>query len=364
MEFKTWVEVSIERMETLKILELPDVFTTEPGAGRIRVVEQSEICSAALHQWNTEQPTIAVLPTSRPLVSFHPNVHVVPYSDHSSYQELEEFVSALKPISLVPIIGNCVPGGLSALLPSKRRHEILVPESVRHYMLRQPERQLSSSTYTSLRRRHLHPLAPKGVVFESPGRGTRTSFVEESESECLEQDVSEEEMDTESSGRDSDCILVDTSKRFTPDRNRRGAGDMWNLSIVQTVSEELDMAESVQLAQSNCAPVEILANTKTCLKPVRARKRPPETNATTINHRHSGYGYFQNNCTVSDRNSTIHHSGTDQNESSDNDSCTSFSTMTELQHEHVEEMENKLLKNLPFSEDDFKACVLQQKSFV
>ncbi|KAI4823870.1 hypothetical protein KUCAC02_012425 [Chaenocephalus aceratus] len=103
-EFKTWVEVSFERMQTLKALELPDVFTTEPGAGRIRVVEQSKICSANVHKWDKEQPTLAILPTSRPLVPFHPNVHVVPYSDHSSYQELEDFVSALKPTSLVPIV--------------------------------------------------------------------------------------------------------------------------------------------------------------------------------------------------------------------------------------------------------------------
>ncbi|XP_047440279.1 5' exonuclease Apollo [Mugil cephalus] len=359
MEFKTWVEVSIERMETLKILELPDVFTTEPGAGRIRVVEQSEISSATLNQWNTEQPTVAILPTSRPLVSFHPNVYVVPYSDHSSYQELEDFVSALKPDSLIPIVGKCVPGGLSALLPSKKRHEILVPESVQHYMLRMPKNQLSSSVYTSLRRRQLHPLAPKGVVFESPAQGSRTSCEEESESEYLEQDVSEEEMDTESSERDSDCILVDTSKGLTPDKNRRGAGGMWKLSIVQTVSEEVVMAESVQLTQNNCAPVEILTNTKICSKPVRTPKRPPETSATTIRHQRSGYGTVQDECTLSDEEST-----TDQNESSDNDSCVSFSTMTELQREYVEELENKLLKNLPFSEDDFKACVLLQKGFV
>ncbi|XP_034065098.1 5' exonuclease Apollo-like [Gymnodraco acuticeps] len=152
-EFKTWVEVSFERMQTLKALELPDVFTTEPGAGRIRVVEQSKICSANVHKWDKEQPTLAILPTSRPLVPFHPNVHVVPYSDHSSYQELEDFVSALKPTSLVPIVGNHVPASFSALLPRRKRHEILVPECVRHYMLSQPESQLSSSANTSPRRR-------------------------------------------------------------------------------------------------------------------------------------------------------------------------------------------------------------------
>ncbi|XP_044068241.1 5' exonuclease Apollo [Siniperca chuatsi] len=406
MEFKTWIEVSFERMETLKALELPDVFTTDPGAGRIRAVEQSEICSAALHQWNKEQPTLAILPTSRPLVSFHPNVHVVPYSDHSSYQELEDFVSALKPTSLVPIVGNCIPGSISALLPSKKRHEILVPESVRHYMLRQPESQLSASAYTSLRRRHFRPLAPKGVVFESPVTGSRKPCKEAWGAECLEQDASEEEMDTESSEKDSDCILIDLSEDLAPNKNRRGAGDMWSCNIVKTVSEDMAMAESVplsQFTQSNFAPVEILTNTKACLNPARTTKRPFETNAKAINEtvsnknyifQHSRHENVQNNHTLSDSDSMSQHSGlgidqdndmmandndtsqhngsgTDLNDSVtllqrslDNDSCSSSSSTTELRQEYIEELENSILKDLPFTEEDFKPWGLLPQSFV
>lgn len=383
MEFKTWIEVSFERMETLKALELPDVFTTDPGAGRIRVVEQSEICSATLQQWNKEQPTLAILPTSRPLVSFHPNVHVVPYSDHSSYQDLEDFVSALKPTSLVPIIGNCIPGSLSALLPSKKRHEILVPESVRHYMLRQPESQLSSSAFTSLRRRHFRPLAPKGVVFESPVRASRKSCEEAWEAESLEEDASEEEMDTESSGKESDCILTDLSKKVSPNKNRIGAGDLWSLNIVQTVSEEMLMAESVplsQLTQSNFAPVTILTNTKACLKPVCTMRGRFETKAKTINETASSENYnqqsrcgnVQRNHMLSDTDVSQHSGrGTDQNSvalsqnSPDNSSCALSSYFSEVQHEYVEvELENSILKCLPFTEEDLKTWGLLDKSFL
>lgn len=291
MEFRTWVEVSFERMETLKALQLLDIFTTDPGAGRIRVVNQSEICFSTMHQWNKEQPTLAIIPTSRPLVSFHPNVHVVPYSDHSSYQELEDFVSALKPTSLVPIIGNCVPESLSALLPGKRRHEILVPESVQHYM-RQPESPISSSAYVSLQRR-LRPLVPKGVIFESPVRGSRKSREEFCGALCLE--VSEE-MDTESSERNSDCILFDMSKKPSPSKNRSAAGDAV-------------MAESVpesQLMQINIDPVE-------------------------IDH--------------------------------DNRSCSSCSSFSVLQEEYVQEIENHILKNLPFTEEDLQTWRILPRRF-
>ncbi|XP_073326983.1 5' exonuclease Apollo [Pagrus major] len=383
MEFKTWIEVSFERMQTLRALELPDVFTTDPGAGRIRVVAQSAICSAAVHQWNREQPTLAILPTSRPLVSFHPDVHVVPYSDHSSYQELEDFVSALKPTSIVPIVGNYVPGSLSALVPSRKRHEILVPESVRHYMLRQPESQLSSSEYGSLRRRHFRPLAPKGVVFESPVRGSRMSCEEASEAECLEQDAFEEEMDTESSEKDSDCILIDLTKDLSPNKQRRGAGDTWRANSVRTVSE--DMVPLSQLTHSSFAPVESMTNTR----------RPFKTNVKTINisapsddtRQHSGHG-DQNN-TLSDGDSMSQQSeyGIDQDddimssqhygqEADQNDNVTLLQrslnnysrtpshSSAVLRQEYRKKLENSILDDLPFTRDDFKSKGLLKQSFV
>ncbi|KAJ8393552.1 hypothetical protein AAFF_G00060250 [Aldrovandia affinis] len=134
LEFRTWVEVSPERLDTLRALDLPDVFTTEPGAGRIRAVDQSEVRSPNLAAWNRQQPTLAILPTSRPVVSFHPCLHVVPYSDHSSFQELEDFVSALRPSSLVPIVGTYLPCFSALLSPRKRRRPLVVPESVRRFM--------------------------------------------------------------------------------------------------------------------------------------------------------------------------------------------------------------------------------------
>ncbi|XP_068452922.1 5' exonuclease Apollo [Clinocottus analis] len=393
MEFKTWIEVSFERMETLKVLDLPDVFTTDPGAGRIRAVEQSEIRAATFHHWNKEQPTLAIIPTSRPLLSFHPNVYVVPYSDHSSYQELEDFVSALKPTSLLPIVGNHVPESFSALLPSKKRHEILVPESVRHYMLRQLESQPDSSSFTSLRRRCCQSLIPKGVVFESPEKGSKQSCDEAWEAECLEQDASEEEMDTESIEKDSDCILVDPSKDLACNKKRKGTCDMWSLNIVQTVSEDMVMDESVpQFTQSNFAPVEILTNTKTCLKSVRKTREPFKTNAKIINSMVSNdncssqlsrHDDVQNNCTVSVSDGMSQHSrhGIEQDSdimsngqmsnivtilqrTLDNDSCSSSSYETELKQEYLEELESSILKDLLFTDEDIKACGLLPQSFV
>ncbi|XP_017286367.1 5' exonuclease Apollo [Kryptolebias marmoratus] len=359
MEFQTWVEVSFERMETLKALELPDVFTTEPGAGRIRAVEQSQICSAALQQWNKEHPTLAILPTSRPLISFHPNVHVVPYSDHSSYQELEDFISALKPSSIVPIVGNFLPGSLSALLLQKKRHEVVVPESVRHYMLRQPERQLSSSAYTGLCRRYFRPLAPKGVLFDSPPKESGTPCEEGWEADSMEQDGSEEDMETGSSERDSDCILVDPSVKLTPNKSRGVDGDGWSLNV----STEFETAESVplsQLAQNNFAPVEILTHTKTASKPVCARRM--NFKVKIISNQHNERADVVNIQMMSDQDAMSEQNESDLN-SSDSTSCTLSSSSEVLRREYIERLENSLLDNLPFSEEDFKPRGLLSQGF-
>ncbi|XP_074536669.1 5' exonuclease Apollo [Halichoeres trimaculatus] len=400
MEFKTWIEVSFERMETLKALDLPDVFTTETGAGRIRVVDQSAVVSAAVHRWNKERPTLAIIPTSRLPPFCHPNIHFVPYSDHSSYQELEDFVSALKPTSIVPIIGNYVPESISALLPRQKRHEILVPESVQHYMSRQPESTLSLTAYTSLHRRHCRPLAPKGVIFESPGSGSLKSCEESWEGESLEREGFEEEMDSESSEKESDCIRLDLNRELTPNKRLGGAGDMWSLNIIETVSEELMSAETEPLGElihRNFAPVELLKHTKTCLTPVSAVRKPFTTNAKIISEtvmseiynphpkrhenaesshslsdtdsmrQHRGQGIDQDDEVMSNGYCMTQHNGCgyDQNndvtlleKSLDGSSCTSSSSWSEVRQEDMEELEESILDDLCFSEEDFKACGL------
>ncbi|XP_054905965.1 5' exonuclease Apollo isoform X3 [Poeciliopsis prolifica] len=353
MEFKTWIEVNFERMETLRALELPDVFTTEPGAGRIRVVDQSKICSAVLHEWNREQPTLAILPTSRPLISFHPSVYVVPYSDHSSYQELEDFVSALKPSSLVPIVGGFLPGGLSALLPHKKRQDVHVPESVRLYMLRQPERHVSSSAYNGLCRRNHRPFAPKGVIFDTPVKKSRKLYEKACEEESIDQDGSEEDIDTDSSERDSNYILVDPSIKLTPKKNREGDNE-------EIVSEELVMIESVQLGQlteSNFDPV--LTNSDS----FRTRQQL-EIKTSVKTH---GHEEVQMSQTLADYDTMSEQSWGNQSSPSDlfkNSPDRASLGSSEISRESTEKHENILSKCLPFSEMDFAPGGLLSHDFV
>ncbi|XP_072537008.1 5' exonuclease Apollo [Salminus brasiliensis] len=255
LEFKTWVEVDMERLETLRLLELPDVFTTEPGAGRIRAVAQSEITASNLLAWNKEQPTMAILPTSRPVVSCHPNVYVVPYSDHSSYQELEDFVSALRPVSLVPIVGRCMPYFSSLLSPRRKRRDVVVPESVQHYMMARPNVQAFGVSMACVHHRPLR-LVPRGVVFESPRQRPRNSRQDDGDSNAMEVDDDAAEIDSEVD-TDSDCILLDMSTDLAHDVTSRRGPELVRVASDNTVAADslrLDVSESLLAIQNIKSP--------------------------------------------------------------------------------------------------------------
>lgn len=164
LEFQTWVVLSPRRLELVQLLGLADVFTVEEKAGRIHAVDHMEICRSAVLRWNQTHPTIAILPTSRRIYRSHPDIHIIPYSDHSSFSELRAFVAALRPCQVVPIVSRqpCKDYFQDSLSP--RLSVPLIPDSVQQYMS-------SSSRKPSflwlLLERKLKRLRAQGVVFES-----------------------------------------------------------------------------------------------------------------------------------------------------------------------------------------------------
>ncbi|NXN99580.1 DCR1B exonuclease, partial [Rhinopomastus cyanomelas] len=176
MEFSTWVVVSPQRMQQMQLLELPDVFTTEEGAGRIRAVDIAEIRWDTLVSWNMQHPTIAILPTGRPVKITHPNIHLIPYSDHSSFAELCEFVKWLRPCSVIPIVKgvSCQDYFQKYLSPAPQAlPDLPVPKPVQE-LVQQQSRRKGQDPMCFLKRAARHSV-PRGVVYESPEKCTEKS---------------------------------------------------------------------------------------------------------------------------------------------------------------------------------------------
>ncbi|XP_074706679.1 5' exonuclease Apollo isoform X2 [Strix aluco] len=176
VEFSTWVVVSPWRLEQMRLLELPDVFTAEEGAGWIRAVDVAEIRWETLVSWNALHPTIAILPTGRPVKVTHPNIHPIPYSDHSSFAELCEFVKWLKPCSVIPIVrGSTCQVYFQEYLSSAPQAlpDLETPTPAQESAQQQSTRREREPT--CLLRRAARHSAPRGVVYESPEKCTEKS---------------------------------------------------------------------------------------------------------------------------------------------------------------------------------------------
>ncbi|XP_065505823.1 5' exonuclease Apollo [Caloenas nicobarica] len=176
VEFSTWVVVSPWRLEQMRLLELPNVFTSEEGAGWIRAVDVAEIRWDTLVTWNMLHPTIAILPTGRPVKVTHPKIHPIPYSDHSSFLELCEFVKWLKPCSVIPIVkGGMCQAYFQKYLSSAPQAlpDFQIPKPVQESVQQESKRKTLEPL--PLLRRDTHHSAPRGVVYESPEKSTEKS---------------------------------------------------------------------------------------------------------------------------------------------------------------------------------------------
>ncbi|KFO82676.1 5' exonuclease Apollo, partial [Cuculus canorus] len=185
VEFGTWVVVSPWRLEQMRLLELPDVFTTEEGAGWIRAVDVAEIRSDTLVSWNKLHPTIAIVPTGRPVKVTHPNIHTIPYSDHSSFSELCEFVEWLKPCSVIPIVkGSTCQAYFQKYLSSAPQvlPDFDVPKPV-HEPIQQQSKRKGQEPMCHLKRA-AQQSAPRGVVYESPEKYEESTGVEALQQNC------------------------------------------------------------------------------------------------------------------------------------------------------------------------------------
>ena len=109
-KFNEWIIVSAEKYKLLGILEMPNVFTTNEREGRIRAIVTNDLKNKSLQAWIRDVPTIAIFPTcmfnkdNNPhRIAMYDKYFFIPYSDHSSFKELTDFLGYLNPGRVVPI---------------------------------------------------------------------------------------------------------------------------------------------------------------------------------------------------------------------------------------------------------------------
>ncbi|XP_009977402.1 PREDICTED: 5' exonuclease Apollo-like, partial [Tauraco erythrolophus] len=111
-----------------------------------------------------------------PVKVTHPNIHPIPYSDHSSFSELCEFVKWLKPCSVIPIVrGGMCQVYFQKYLSSAPQAlpDLKIPQPMPERVQQQSKRK--GQEPTCLLRRAAWHSAPRGVVYESPEKYTEKS---------------------------------------------------------------------------------------------------------------------------------------------------------------------------------------------
>ena len=153
MTINTKIQVNPEKLEILKLLQLRDVFSTDPDEMKIRRIQRKHLNTNLARRWDEQHPTIVIIPTAlifglkeRQPYKNAQNIHIIPYSEHSSYSELLTFVGKLKPKRLIPIAmyGRGIFGkdckdrlnfeAFDKLLDERPRMDFVVPRSVQEFM--------------------------------------------------------------------------------------------------------------------------------------------------------------------------------------------------------------------------------------
>ena len=145
--FKEMIKVNEERLKVLEILKEEQNFTVNNFiSSKFDVIPFSDIFQNTSCDLNSMESCVCIVPTGLfTALGYNPfenrsNIFVVPYSNHSSYNELIKFVSLVHPKSIVPInkpVSDPVSGALMDRTNVDCFQEFLDKSSMQHYHIPQ-----------------------------------------------------------------------------------------------------------------------------------------------------------------------------------------------------------------------------------
>lgn len=207
LKFQEWISVPLAMYRTAEILGLEDVFCVDDMDCKIRIVPFHTVTRSSVIGWNDFEPTLAILPTSlyiglgsTPYVD-SPNIHIVPYSDHSSFEEICNFVKRIQPKHIHPIINERKRGGIFGRLADRSDlsglHKYLskqpdnkytIPSSVKRFMSLPLVTSISKVSRKKKRDNKISRVRKRqnvslGVVYESPQKTELDESCKEFESQ-------------------------------------------------------------------------------------------------------------------------------------------------------------------------------------
>ena len=186
LKFQEWISVPLAMYRTAEILGLQDVFCVDDMDCQIRIVPFHTVTRSSVIGWNDFEPTLAILPTSlyiglgsTPYVD-SPNIHTVPYSDHSSFEEICNFVRRIQPKRIHPIVNERKRGGIFGKLADRSDLSCL-----HKYLSKQPDNRYTIPS--SVKRFMSLPLATSisKVSRQKKQCGNKISFVRKRQSVSL-----------------------------------------------------------------------------------------------------------------------------------------------------------------------------------
>ncbi|GER48201.1 DNA cross-link repair protein pso2/snm1 [Striga asiatica] len=113
LDIKIWVWP--ERLQIMHLLGFHKNFTTQTSLTRVRAVPRYSFSTETLESLNAIRQTIGIMPSGLPWATksysgngkmSHEHIFVVPYSDHSCFPEIQEFVELLRPVNIRSIVSS------------------------------------------------------------------------------------------------------------------------------------------------------------------------------------------------------------------------------------------------------------------